>query len=190
MKTIDERLEELTKKISSDEFQKSYGLGNEVDFHVFDYDPEDEYKVKDYFESYLILKEEFHLKLIDVYDCILEILVEKGYLDKVFKLEKNKGIEYTNNVIANTIGIGSKNDLLLHKITEKIERDDTVVLKGIGKCYGIVRAHTILSNLEKNVEANPVILLYPGSYDENGLRLFNRLKPNDYYKAIQLVYRK
>ena len=47
MKTIDERLEELTKKISSDEFQKSYGLGNEVDFHVFDYDPEDEYKVRD-----------------------------------------------------------------------------------------------------------------------------------------------
>ena len=42
MKTIDERLEELTKKISSDEFRKSYGLGNEVDFHVFDYDPEDE----------------------------------------------------------------------------------------------------------------------------------------------------
>ena len=46
MKTIDERLEELTKKISSDEFQKSYGLGNEVDFHVFDYDQEDEYKVR------------------------------------------------------------------------------------------------------------------------------------------------
>ena len=48
MKTIDERLEELTKKISSDEFQKSYGLGNEVDFHVFDYDPEDEYKVREH----------------------------------------------------------------------------------------------------------------------------------------------
>ena len=190
MRSIENRLQEVYDKLKSHKLYENQSLGNGLRYYIFDYDPEDEYKVKDYFESYLILKEEFHLKLIDAYDCILEILVEKGYLDKVFKLEKNKGIEYTNNVIANTIGIGSKNDLLLHKITEKIEKDDTVVLKGIGKCYGIVRAHTILSNLEKNVEANPVILLYPGSYDENGLRLFNRLKPNDYYKAIQLVYRK
>ena len=190
MRSIESRLQEVYDKLASNKLYKNQSLGNGLRYYIFDYDPEDEYIVNDYFDTYLSLKEEFHLKLIDIYNCILEILEEKGYLEKVYKMEKNKGIEYTNHVITNTIGIGSQNDLLLKKMTEKIEKNDIVVLRGIAKSYGIVRAHTILSDLEKSVETNPVILLYPGSYNENGLKLFNILQPNDYYKAIQLVYRK
>ena len=118
MRNINDRLQEMTEKINSENIIESSGLGNEINFRVFDYDPEDEYIVNDYFDTYLSLKEEFHLKLIDIYNCILEILEEKGYLEKVYKMEKNKGIEYTNHVITNTIGIGSQNDLLLKKMTE------------------------------------------------------------------------
>jgi hypothetical protein len=89
MKTIDERLEELTKKISSDEFQKSYGLGNEVDFHVFDYDPEDEYKVREHLK-YLESKKDLNLKVFDIYEVIIEILKEKGFLDKVLNSKRKK----------------------------------------------------------------------------------------------------
>ena len=32
-----------------DNVLKSTGLGNEINLRVFDYDPEDEYKVRDYF---------------------------------------------------------------------------------------------------------------------------------------------
>ena len=98
MKTIDERLEELTKKISSDEFQKSYGLGNEVDFHVFDYDPEDEYKVREHLK-YLESKKNLNLKVFDIYEVIIEILKEKGFLEKV----KNE-IEPNQIIIITGIG--------------------------------------------------------------------------------------
>ena len=42
MKNINTRLQEMTNKLSSKELFESNGLGNEINFRVFDYDPEDE----------------------------------------------------------------------------------------------------------------------------------------------------
>ena len=39
MKSINARLDEMTKKLSSKDLFESNGLGNEINFHVFDYDP-------------------------------------------------------------------------------------------------------------------------------------------------------
>jgi len=54
MRNINDRLQELTNKISSGNILESIGLGNEINFRVFDYDPEDEYIVRDYLYNYLL----------------------------------------------------------------------------------------------------------------------------------------
>ena len=74
MKTIQARLQEMTNKLNSENFQKSLGLGNEVDFHIFDYDPQDEYTVRDYIYNYLIPKTNLKIKVFDLYDLIIERL--------------------------------------------------------------------------------------------------------------------
>ena len=51
MKNINTRLQEMTNKLSSKDLFESNGLGNEINFHVFDYDPEDEYVVREYLEN-------------------------------------------------------------------------------------------------------------------------------------------
>lgn len=56
MRTIDDRLQEMTDKLSRKELFDKQGLGNEINFHVFDYDPEDEYIVREYLENYLLKK--------------------------------------------------------------------------------------------------------------------------------------
>ena len=43
MRNINDRLQEMTEKINSENIIESSGLGNEINFRVFDYDPEDEY---------------------------------------------------------------------------------------------------------------------------------------------------
>ena len=53
MKSINTRLQEMTNKLSSKDLFGSNGLGNEINFHVFDYDPEDEYIVREYLDNYL-----------------------------------------------------------------------------------------------------------------------------------------
>src|SRR5574344_3118793 len=104
-KTINDRLQELTKKLSDKELLESNSLGNEINFHVFDYDPEDEYVVREHIENYLLTKTKLNIKVFDIYDNVIEILNEKGFLEKVFEYEKTKGAKYVNNVISKTLGI-------------------------------------------------------------------------------------
>ena len=75
MKSINARLDEMTKKLSSKDLFESNGLGNEINFHVFDYDPEDEYIVREYLENYLLKKEKLNIKVFDIYDIILSAII-------------------------------------------------------------------------------------------------------------------
>lgn len=189
-KTINDRLQELTKKISDKELMESNSLGNEINFHVFDYDPEDEYIVRDHIENYILTKTRLNIKIFDIYNIIIDILKEKGFLEKVFEYEKTKGTKYVNNVISKTLGISTISDLIIRKIKNEIEPNQIIIITGIGKCYEIVRGHTILNNLHSIITSNPVIMLYPGSYNGQGFKLFNKLENDNYYRAFQFVGRK
>lgn len=190
MKNIYERLQELTDKLSNKQLFESSGLGNEINFHVFDYDPEDEYIVRDYLDNYLLKKSKLNIKVFDIYDIIIDILKEKGFLEMCFEFEKKKGAKYLNTIISKTIGISSSNDLIINKIKDEIEPNQIVIITGIGKCYGIIRGHTILNNLQSIVTKNPLIMFYPGSYNGQSFKLFNRLENDNYYRAFQFVDRK
>lgn len=190
MKNINTRLQEMTNKLNSKELFESNGLGNEINFHVFDYDPEDEYIVREYLENYLLKRTKLNIKVFDIYDIIIDILKEKGFLEKCFEYEKKKGAKYLNTIISKTIGIGSGSDLIVKKIKNEVKPDQIVVITGIGKCYGIVRGHTILNNLHSVITNNPLIMFYPGSYNGQSFKLFNRLENDNYYRAFQFVERK
>ena len=73
MKSISQRLQELTEKLNNDDIFKSVGLGNEINFYVFDYDPVDEYVVRDYLYKYLIEKKD-NILIFDIYDIIIDYL--------------------------------------------------------------------------------------------------------------------
>ena len=190
MKTIQERLDEMTLKLGSDEFKNSYGLGNEVDFHVFDYDPEDEYIVRNYIAYLKDKRKDLNLNIFDIYEIIIKILKDKGYLEQVFKYEKTKGTSYINNIISKTLGISTNNDLIVKYIRENIKPGQTIIITGIGKTYSIVRGHTILNNLHSVVTNNPLLMLYPGRYDGQSFQLFNILNNDNYYRAFHFVDRK
>ena len=56
----------------------------------------------------------------------------------------------------------------------------------------MVRSHNILNNLHSVVDEKPVIMFYPGKYDQKGLNLFENnsfegLKDDNYYRAFKLV---
>ena len=191
MRNINDRLQELTDKIASGQVIESTNLGNEINFRVFDYDPEDEYVVRDYLYNYL-LKRNKNIQVFDIYDIIVDILKEKGFLEKTFEYEKKKGAKFVNSIIQKTLAISSNNDLIIKYIKDHFKKEDgkIIIITGMGKCYGIVRGHTILNNLQSVITENPVIMLYPGTYDGQTFRLFNKLENDNYYRAFQLVSRK
>ncbi len=191
MSNINTRLQQMTDKINSGKIVESTGLGNEINFRVFDYDPEDEYIVRDYLYNYLLVKND-NIKVFDIYDIIINILKEKGFLEKTFEYEKKKGTKYVNSVIQKTLAISSNSDLIVKYIKNNMPKDTSTIIfiTGLGKCYGIVRGHTILNNLHSIITSNPLIMLYPGRYDGQSFRLFNILENDNYYRAFQLVNRK
>lgn len=186
--TIKERLNKLRDKIISSELLDDTGLGNEVNYHIFDYDVADEYIVREYVNR---LTESYPGQIcnINIHDIIIGILSEKNYLDKVFEFEEKKGTDFAATAVMRVLGIEKKNGPLMNEIIKQVEPEKIVFITGIGESYRIIRAHTLLANMQSVVTDNPVILFYPGEYDGHSLKLFNKFEATNYYRAFKLVER-
>ena len=189
MGTIDKRLDLIKDKIKEETFIDGKGLGNEISFYIFDYDPKDELKVRDHVD-YLIndyFKAPHHNRRIiefNLYDMFLEIAKEKKIYDQIFKMEEKEGKEFLYRALTTF----ARPEIFLDKIKKEIGDHNVLFITGVGQIYPIVRTHNILNNLQDILEdKTPVILFYPGQYNEQDLQLFNKLKAENYYRAFRLV---
>ena len=95
---IEAKLEKIYEVITSKKFLKGKGLGNEVNYYIFDYPPESEILVRKYINNILIKKiknfnEDISPRVIDLYDILIEILESKNILKPAFNMEKRNGEE-------------------------------------------------------------------------------------------------
>lgn len=191
MRSLDERLNEMEDIIEKPKFRENKGLGNEVGYYIFDYRPEDELAVRERID-YILTKnaassDEYRVVVFDLYQIMIDILEEKGYLEKVYEQEKTRGLERIIKSIGNTLRITSTDSLIIEYIKNRIPEHAIVFIVGIGKCYPILRSHTVLNNLHQVIDNVPVIMFYPGKYDGQELVLFGELKDDNYYRAFKLV---
>ena len=191
MNTLEERLDKAEAMIKKPSFRKNKGLGNEVGYYIFDYPPEQELLVRERVE-YIKKKneqsdDEFRIVVFDLYEIIIEILKEKGYLEKCYEFEKKKGFDRITKAVGNMLRITAKDSLIVNYIRERTPEKAIVFLVGIGKCYPILRSHTVLNNLHQVIDNVPVVMFYPGKYDGQELILFGEIKDDNYYRAFKLV---
>ncbi len=190
VKDIYKRLDEIIPKIVDPNFRKNKGLGNEIGFYVFDYNPEEELLVRD--RVHFIkekVKSVYGLNIVefDLYEIMIEILDSKGYLKKNFIMEEKKGSEYVFTATKKALRLTLDNDLLVQYISERLDGSDIVFITGVGKAWPIIRSHTVLNNLHRVVEKQPLVMFFPGEYDGGSLMLFNYLKDDNYYRAFELI---
>lgn len=191
MKTLEERLDQAEAMIQTTSFRENKGLGNEVGYYIFDYPPEQELYIRNWVE-YIRQKNEssgddYRIIVFDLYDIVIDILIQKGYLEKCYQFEKTKGFERVSKSISNMLKITSSNGLIVNYIKDHITEKSVVFITGIGKCYPILRSHTVLNNLHQVIDQVPVVLFYPGKYDGQELVLFGEIKDDNYYRAFKLV---
>ena len=192
MDSIDERLNRIESIIKKDSFRKNKGLGNEIGYYIFDYNPQNELKVREYIE-YLKNKinnnsnSSFKIMEFDLYNIIIVILQMKGYLEKSFQFEKKKGREFTRKAINNLLKISSESNLIVNHIKENTPENSVVFLTGVGKSYPLLRSHNVLNNLHQVLDEVPVVMFFPGVYSGNDLVLFGTIHDNNYYRAFPLV---
>ena len=187
MATLNERLSLISKRIKEDKFIEGRGLGNEISFYIFDYDPKDELIVRDHVAN---LHKEFKGGLydrrmieFDLYKMLIEITKEKRIFDRIPEMETKQG----KDALFKAMTTFAKPDMFLAKIKEQIGDHNVVLLTGVGKVYPFVRSHNILNNLQEVLDKTPVIMFFPGEYDGQSLQLFSKFKDDNYYRAFRLV---
>ncbi|HDR7391547.1 DUF1788 domain-containing protein [Bacillus toyonensis] len=190
MRRINERLDEILPKITDASFRENKGLGNEIGFYIFDYDPKYEMLVREhivYIQERLKNDSSLHIREFDLYEVMLEILEEKGYLQKNIDMEQKKGSDFILNATRKALRLTSNNDLVVQYIIDRVQTNDIIFLTGVGKVFPIIRSHTILNNLHKAIDKVPLVMFFPGTYDGLELVLFGEIKDDNYYRAFQLI---
>lgn len=191
MSDMTARLDEMETAIRKPSFRQSSGRANEVNYWVFDYPPEKELEVRERIE-YLKNKnlsgtDGFELVVFDLYDIIIDILERKGFMDKCYSFERKAGIDRILKAVNNSLKVNDDDSLIVWHIKNHTPENAVVFLTGIGKCYPILRSHKILNNLHQAFVRVPVVMFFPGTYNEQELILFNEIKDDNYYRAFRLV---
>ena len=191
MKSLSDRLKELEPKILDINFRTNRGTANEVNFWIVDYDAEDEMQVREFVDT--LAKhinnnyEDAKIKIFDLYDNMIEILEDKGYLESVVEMEIEDGTDETVEQIRSVLRLTMENDLIVAKISEGLVPErDIIFLVGVGKAWPIIRSHTVLNNLHSKVDSNALVMFFPGSYTSK-LSLFGEITDDNYYRAFKLV---
>jgi hypothetical protein len=184
---IKKRLEMIIPKLQSESLLQCKGQGGEISFYIFDYDPKDELLVRDYIRYFL---QQFNTSdsLIrpiefDLYLLMMETLKRRNVLDRVELMEEREGCERVFKAIKSVV----QPENIIQIIQERMADHNLVLLTGIGKVWPFVRSHTILNNLHHVLDTVPVVMFFPGVYDQTELRLFNKFKDDNYYRAFKLI---
>ncbi len=189
--TIHQRLDAILPKLQDPRLLSNRGIGNEIGFYIFDYDPEYEPLVEQRVDKLISQltssPDELVVVEINLYKSILDILDERKVLERAFDVEATKG----SATLAKTIAPLIRPDRIIDHINNKLKGNEQLILMtGVGASYPMLRSHTILNNLHSVLDKIPLVMFFPGSYDGNELRLFNTFKDDNYYRAFPLVPRK
>lgn len=199
---LHERLNKVLPRVISDDFLSGSGIGNETAFYIFDYPPEDELRVRDHLRILLdhIPKQKpgLRFKHVNLFDLVLDYLKRRNLLEKAILKQRNEGNEALKTALAAPL----HPDKLVPYFCEVVQprQQELVLLSGVGSVYPLVRTSTLLSNLQAVMGNTPLVMFYPGKYDQLTLCLFGKLslsasfegggkvrKSEHYYRAFKLV---
>ena len=125
-------------------------------------------------------------RLIDcnLYKIFLSICDDLDITDAIPEMEETDGEEYLLEQLHSAIG----NDEFIDKMQyDPHQKGDILMLTGVGDVFPFMRVHTLLEALQPYFSDIPILVLYPGKFDGHYLKLFDRLQPNDYYRAFNII---
>ena len=188
---FNERLDKIWDRISDEDFLANRGVANEVRYYVFDYEPCDELIIR---EKIKALKKQnnpdadgFQIVEYDLYEMVIQILEEKGYIEKCIKFEDDKGMEYLYTAVTKMLRLTNDDNLIVSRILENTPKNAVVFLTGVGKVFPFVRSHNVLNNLHQVLDSVPVVMFYPGTWNGQSLSLFGTISDGNYYRAFPLI---
>lgn len=198
---LESRLDQILPRITSDEFLRSTGLGNEIAFYIFDYPPEEELRVRHHIQWLVeqITKKRpgTTVRHVNLFDFLTQHLRDRKLLDRAFEMQRDKGDEALRKALRGPL----HEEKLAQEFVRAARPDehDLVLVSGVGSVYPLLRSHTLLNNLHSLMGQTPLVMFYPGRYDGVSLRLFGKAtlsvgsnsgegrRQDQYYRAFRLI---
>ncbi|MBF0010402.1 DUF1788 domain-containing protein [Enterococcus casseliflavus] len=188
--SIQEHLTKLDEVIRKEDFLLNRGLGNEVGYYIFDYDPEDELVVREHMEkiSGTSINGEYEIKVFNLYTIMLEYLEKRGFTEKAIKMEQRRGLQKLVEALSRLLKMdqAEEENVFFEYVNKHTPEKSVVFLTGIGELYPLIRAHSILNKLHQVFDRVPVVMMYPGEYDKKSLTILKTNKDDNYYRAFRI----
>jgi len=189
MANFEQRLNQILDRLTSADLLQGAGLGNEIAFYIFDYPPENELEVRNHINILLNLlpkkKPDLKFTHINLFKLLIDYLQERTLLDKVIKFQRDGGDAGTLKALKGPLDAAKIAKFFVAQA--KPQENDLVLVSGVGNAYPILRTHHLLNNLHHLMGNTPLVMFYPGGYSGQGLRLFNLLEEENYYRAFRLI---
>jgi hypothetical protein len=187
------RAEHLLKVVASPRFLNKQGLGNEVPFFICAYGAEEGLTISDDRRDLVVRLGHIGVGVLDIdlYDLSLQILAERGILEKVLEIEADIDKAELRELLQGVLDPG---DHLIPAISRRIEAEphDVIFLSGVGEVYPFLRSHNVLNNLQSTAKDKPTVMFFPGKYTHAlatgaSLELFGQSNNDKYYRAFNIM---
>jgi len=189
MSGFEDRLNHILDRLTSDELLSGRGLGNEIGFYIFDYEPEQELVVREHIKFLLqqLPKKRpgLRVKHINLFDLVLDHLRDRKLLDKAIEQARTKGDAFLLRALDKPLH-GTRLAPVFEQACD-LPNHDLVLVSGVGSVYPLLRSHNLLNNLHHVMGNKPLVMFFPGRYDGQSLRLFGVLQDENYYRAFRLA---
>lgn len=180
--------EQIFTQITTDKFLSMQALGGEEPFFIYSFDPVKQDIISSETKR---LKKRVEAKghkvlLINLYELIIEMLKNRGMLEKVLTKEQSLTKDKLLKTLQNMLDVETK---IIPQIEKLIKENQTamVMIEGIGEVYPYIRSHTIINNLQKVIQDRPTLMFFPGKFDGHKLVLFNKVHDDNHYRAFNII---
>jgi hypothetical protein len=190
--------ERLYRILGHPDFLAMKGLANEVPIFIQTYEPAREDALRRMVESLAtrLRSSGVTVQTLDFFELVLEVLEANDVLQPLLEDEA----EWERADVLETLqNYSDPKTHLVPRLVEAMGAEDTqlTLITGPGRVYPFLRTHTILESLQPAMLNHPVVIFFPGEYEQDPeggshLRLFGSVPSpriaNPYYRAMNLAH--
>ena len=177
----------LFKIFSSPRFLNKEGLGGELPFFIHSYPVQHQAEIEIHIQSLVKRLQNVGIAIMEVnlYQLCIDILNDEKLLAQIVSREDKVPKHRFMRMLSGPLNIDT---VVIPEIHKRLANASAkiIFLTGIGAAFPIIRSHTILNNLQTVVGDLPLVMFFPGTYNNQSLTLFDRLKDDNYYRAHNL----
>ena len=187
MANIIDDFEKMYAQVTTEQFLSMQALGGEIPFFIYSFDGIAQDLISSEANRLVKRVEQAGLSIltINLFDLMVEILEERGMLDKVLSKEQTLPRDKFFTTVKNVLDVQTK---IMPKIAELVNEYKTsmVFITGVGEVFPYIRSHQIINNLQNVILDRPTLMFYPGKFDGHKLSLFGKIHDDNHYRAFNI----